>query len=259
MNLVYFTKDAYKLLKKDLDQNKEKYKSDDPWLQEYFAEQNLEEFSKTSSITVPDLSLVYTGSEDDQKCKDDLSNVMLLYGAYKDKITPLQASDPLLWSGLCHLVPAFKNYILKRWSKDDGEVSINKRFFATEGRSSLCYYNAISRLWWSGYLTYDEEMKSSDPWHLTKILFTAQQIQKDLFDTPLSMNRNVTKGALLALEQVQKDTGNANTPLFRECFNSYLNRYGCVTVLDSLSSEEIQKIIYDYMLAKLSIAKNKKS
>lgn len=256
MNLVYFTKDAYKLLKKDLDSNKEKYKTSEPWLEGYFSEQNISEYYKTSSIAVPEVSLVYSGSEDEQKCKDDLANVMVLYGAYKDKITPLQASDPLLWSALCHLVPGFKQYILKRWSKDDGEVSINKRFFATEGRTSLCYYNAISRLWWSGYLTYDEEMKNSDPWHLTKILFTAQQIQKDLFDTPLSMNRNITKGALLALEQIQKDTGNINTTLFRECVYFYLNRYGCVTILDSLSAEEIQKIIYNYMLSRLSSSKS---
>lgn len=257
MNLVYFTKEAYKLLKKDLEQNKEKYKTDDPWLEEYFAEQNLSEYYKTSSIAVPEVILTFSGSEDEQKCKDDLSNVMMLYGAYRDKITPLQASDPLLWSGLCHLVPAFKKYILQRWSKDDGEVSINKRFFATEGRTSLCYYNAISRLWWSGYLTYDEEMESSDPWHLTKILFSAQQIQKDLFDTPLSMNRSVTKGALLALEQIQSETKNANTPLFRKCFNSYLNRYGCVTVLDSLSVEEVRDIVYSYMKAEITAGKKK--
>ena len=37
MNLIYFTKDAYKLLKKDLDANKDNYYRDDPWLSEYFA------------------------------------------------------------------------------------------------------------------------------------------------------------------------------------------------------------------------------
>ena len=77
-----------------------------------------------------------------------------LYSDYKDKITPLQASDPFLWSALCHI--SFKEYVLKRWKKDDGTVRLNQRFFATESRDSLLYYNAISRLWWSGYLTYDE-------------------------------------------------------------------------------------------------------
>ena len=37
MNLIYFTKDAYKLLKKDLNLNKNNYYSEDPWLDEYFA------------------------------------------------------------------------------------------------------------------------------------------------------------------------------------------------------------------------------
>ena len=37
MNLIYFTKEAYKLLKKDLNLNRDKYYSDEPWLDEYFA------------------------------------------------------------------------------------------------------------------------------------------------------------------------------------------------------------------------------
>ena len=92
----------------------------------------------------------------------------------------------------------------------------------------------------------------ADPFHLTRVLFSAQQIQKDLFDSSLSMNRDVAKGALLALEMIQKETNNANTTLFRKCFNAYLNRYGCVTIIDSLSVEEVRDIIYQYMKENLS-------
>lgn len=58
MNLIYFTKDAYKLLKKDLNANKDNYYSDDPWLAQYFADQGLEEYCKTSSIVVPNFQLL---------------------------------------------------------------------------------------------------------------------------------------------------------------------------------------------------------
>jgi len=244
MNLIYFTKDAYKLLKKDLNANRNNYYSEDPWLDEYFATAGLDEFYRTSSIAVPNIDLICSGDDIETKNRDDLINIKTLYTDYKDKITPLQASDPLLWSALCHIV--FKDYILKRWKKADDTVSIDKRFFATEGRSSLLYYNAISRLWWSGYLTYDEENKGN-PWHLTETLFSAQQIQKDLFDQPFSMSRTIVKGLLSALKRIQEERGNASTPVFRKCCDSYLNHYGAVSILDSLTSEEIEEIAYAYM------------
>lgn len=245
MNLIYFSKDAYKLLKKDLSNNKDNYYSEDPWLDEYFASAGIDEYYKTSSVVVPSVQLMFTGDDDESKNKDDLNNIRILYTAYKDKITPLQASDPMLWSALCHIT--FKDYVLKRWRKDDGTVRIDQRFFATEGRASLLYYNAISRLWWSGYLTYDEERERSNPFHLTETLFSAQQIQKDLIDQSMSMNRSVVKGLLLALKRIQEETGNASTPVFRLCCDSYLNHYGAVSILDSLGSEDIEEIAYNYM------------
>lgn len=245
MNLIYFTKDAYKLLKKDLNLNKDNYYNEDPWLDEYFATAGLDEFYKTSSITVPNIELICTGDDTEIKNNDDLINIKSLYTEYKDKITPLQASDPLLWSALCHIT--YKDYILKRWKKADDTVSIDKRFFATEGRSSLLYYNAISRLWWSGYLTYDEERKNSNPWYLTETLFSAQQIQKDLFDQPFSMNKTIVKGLLSALKRIQDEQGNACTTIFRKCCDSYLNHYGAVSILDTLTSSEIEDIAYAHM------------
>lgn len=245
MNLIYFSKDAYKLLKKDLENNKGNYYSEDPWLEEYFAEAGIDEYCKTSSIVVPNIDLMYSGEGDETKNQDDLNNIRILYGSYKDKITPLQASDPTLWSALCHIT--FKDYVLKRWKKDDGTVRIDQRFFATEGRVSLCYYNAISRLWWSGYLTYDEDCEKTDPYHLTKTLFSAQQIQKDLFDQSMSMNKTVVKGLLMALKRIQEETGNASTPVFRQCCDSYLNHYGAVSILDALNAEDIEEIAFEFM------------
>lgn len=250
MNLVYFTKDAYNCLKKDLNNNKDNYYSEEPWLSDYFKSIGIDEFYKESTISVPTIELVHTGDDTETKNKDDLTNIKMLYSQYKEKINPLQASDPLLWSALCHI--KFKKYILERWEKDDGTVRLDQRFFATEGRSSLLYYNAISRLWWSGYITYDEEQESSDPWYLTKVLFSAQQIQKDLFDQSFSMNKTIVKGVLKALKRIQEETGNNATPTFRKLCDSYLNHYGVVSLLDFLSSEEIEEISYTYMKSILS-------
>lgn len=246
MNLVYFSRDAYKTLKKDVELNKEKYYSDAPWLQEYFEEKGITDFVRTSTVKVGDISAFqYTGDDIESKNRDDIQNIKTLYTQFKGKLTPTQASDPCLWTALCHI--SYKDYVMKRWQKDDGTVRLNQRFFATEGRASLLYYNAISRLWWSGYLTYEEEKAKTNPWELTEILFSAQQIQKDLFDQPFSMNRTVVKGLLRALKRIQEETGNAATPTFRKCCDSYINHYGAVTILDTLTSDEIEEIAYNYM------------
>ena len=251
MNLKYFTKEAYLSLKKDLEINKEKYYSNEEWLSEYFKEQGINEFYRESSLIVKDFELVYRGNSDEQKNADDLENIIRLYSACKDKISPAVASDPLLWAALCHM--NFKKYVFDRWKKNDGSISLDQRFFATEGRTSLTYYNALSRLWWSGYLTYDEA--ANDPWELTKTLLSAQQIQKDLFDQAFSMNKNVVKGLLRALTRVQAKKRNACTPLFRNLCDSFFNHYGAVTSIDALTSDEIEEIAYEYMLKDIKIGK----
>ena len=243
MNLIYFTDDSYKALQKHLSKNEKHYYRDKPWLENFFAQNDITDYCKTSSITVPDIELDLANESTEAKNAADLKNVTTIFSAYKDAVTPIIAANPVLWTALCHIT--FPNYILQRWKKDAHTVSIKKRFFATTGRSSICYYNAIARLWWSGYLTYDET--AADPFHLTKILFSAQQIQKDLFDQSMSMNKTIVKGLLLALQRIQEETGETSTTTFRLCCDSYLNRYGVVSILDTLRADEIETIAYEYM------------
>lgn len=244
MNLIYFTKDAYMCLLRDVNNNEKNYYSDDDWLDDYFKKQGIFEYYNESSVDLQIPGELYAPDDEDQS-QYDIANVKSFYDALKT-LSPLQASDPLLWSALCHI--SFKSYVLKRWrKKQDDSVSIDKRFFAKDNKTSLLYYNALSRLWWSGYLTYDEEMIATNPWHLTEILFSAQQIQKDLTDQPFSMNRTIVKGLLSALKRIQNERNSNCTPLFRLCCDSYINHYGAVSILDTLSAQEIEAIAYDFM------------
>lgn len=63
----------------------------------------------------------------------------------------------------------------------------------------------------------------------------------------MSMNKIIVKGLLLALKEIQTETHEVNTAVFRKCCDSYLNHYGAVTVLDSLSSDDIADIAFKYM------------
>lgn len=257
MKLVYFSDEAYRSLKKDISNNVDYYGTEEDWLNDYFIRANIADPIKTSSIEVPDLTLDYHGNKDQEIRNDDLVNSIALYENYKNLITPRLATDPRFWTALCHLT--FSKYVTDRWQinapvkskkadpKDSKKDKVQKRYFVTNGRSTLYYYNAIARLWWSGYLTYDASNKN-DPYHLTKILFSAQQVQKDLFDQPMSTNKDICKGILYALDRIQQKTGNAASDPFRKCCDSYLNHYGAVTILDSLPVDKIENIAYNYML-----------
>ncbi len=252
MNLIYFTDEAYKNLKNDINNNADKYFSSEKWIMKYFDDKGINEPILNSEIIVPDISLQNTpikeGTSRENIFKtlneDDYINTITLYGQYKDRISAHMATKHLLWSALCH--ETFYPYVVKRWSILGNPAE--HCFASKSSRNQLTYANAISRLWWTGFLTYEEDKRNTDPWQLTRVIFTAQQIQKDLFDQPFSKNRTVVKGLLKALRRIQDKRGDAATNQFRECCNSYFNHYGVVTIVDTLSAEEIEEIAYKYML-----------
>ena len=105
--------------------------------------------------------------------------------------------------------------------------------------------NAVSRLWWAGYLTYDENY--GDPYHLTRILFTGQQICADILDTPFGGNKTIITGILLAIEKYKEEVDEyISSELVRRCIK-YFRRYAAVTSVDFLSETEIKDIIFTYL------------
>lgn len=76
------------------------------------------------------------------------------------------------------------------------------------------------------------------------------------------MNRNITIGILKAILEInnteKKEVG--VSPIEGEAYEwrdlcKYINRYGAVSVLDALTSEEIKEISYNYILSQREKAK----
>lgn len=238
MFLPYFEPAAFDRLQNDIPTNSEKYEKGIAWLSEYFAE---EKYITESTIEVPTVTLNFSKKSLSKEAQnsEDFLNSQILHSSYRGVITPQLATNKYLWTALAH--STFNEYVSCRWGKND----IKARFFCTGGRQSLNYYNAISRLWWAGELTYDEKRK----YELTKVLFeSGQQTYKDLTDCAYSMNRKITKGVISAIEEIRK---NPETINFGDCFrdfNKYFNRYGAVATLDFFSEDKIKSIALNYML-----------
>lgn len=245
MLLSCFTEEAYDRLLSSISDNTEKYLSDEEWLPAFFDGQN--NYYLKSSVDVQKFNPYYSPGKKDtlQKTREDLVNVRLMYESFR-QLSPLQASNKYLWTYLCHAVPEYRTYIQDRWMQDERENTIRTRFFVTSA-DSLRNDNALSRLWWAGYLTYDES--NHNHYALTEILLTNQTIWTDVMDTFNCMNRNRMFGVLTAIRDFSAELNDNEgiTEYFREC-KKYLNHYAAVTTLEFLDKEEIRDLAYNYMI-----------
>ena len=248
-NLKYFDETVYGNLFADIKNNIDFYTSSDVELKDLLP--NIPYYGEsTISANLPSELDFKNDMNTDEKNKSDIVNTRFIYDALKT-LSPLVATNGYLWSYLCHT--KYKKYVIARWIKNpededkhEGTVkTIQKRFFCSSNKKDIMRMNAISRLWWAGYLTYDKN--HGDPYHLTKILFTGQQICADILDTPFCGNKTIITGILLAIEQYKdKIKENISSELVRRCIK-YFRRYAAVTSVDFLSEMEIHNIIFKYL------------
>ena len=248
-NLKYFDETVYGNLFADIKNNIDFYTSSDVELKDLLP--NIPYYGEsTIRANLPSELDFKNDMNTDEKNKSDIVNTRFIYEALKT-LSPLVATNGYLWSYLCHT--KYKKYVIARWIKNpededkhEGTVkTIQKRFFCSSNKKDIMRMNAISRLWWAGYLTYDKN--HGDPYHLTKILFTGQQICADILDTPFCGNKTIITGILLAIEQYKGEVAeNINSELVRKCIK-YFRRYAAVTNVDFLSETEIQNIIFKYL------------
>lgn len=96
-----------------------------------------------SSIDVVKVELVLSEDKSvEQKNSDDLTNTKQLYSAWKDSLTPQQATNKYLWTYLSH--HTYYEYVVKRWMQKPVIATIKTRFFMNTNQGK--FDNAIARL-----------------------------------------------------------------------------------------------------------------
>lgn len=252
MRIKYFTDKAYETLLDNINQTKEKYSNAEAWVPEYF---DGKEYCLDSRIE----SNGFAPSEEGEQNASDLVNTRIVYDAL-DILTPQQATNPYLWSYLS-MVP-YWSYTKWRWGKaspepsEDDEastpeekrsVNIKQRFMCMPYRIGLLR-NSISRLWWYGYLSH-QPGPQSQRYELTQLLLSNSDLCQSIIERNFSMNRDICLGILKAIKSINDE--NPKNPVVMVEWRSlcrHLNRFGAVTVLDSMSKEEIIKMSKEYIL-----------
>ena len=218
---------ALDLLTKDIDQNYKKYKSDENWLNDYFNNNGIIEYSFDSGIEVEDIDLSI-GDE-----KTDLDNIKKVYESLKDKINLLQATDLRLWAYMTH--ETFWKYMRTRWPLEeyDKKTRIENRYFFDR---APYVRNGISRLFWTGYMTYDPDNKDNH-YEYTEFVLSDQDIMVASLERQIGRSKNLILGNLQALLEAKKDESGFSREDIRD-FYVRLNQQGGVSLLDSYSREE---------------------
>ena len=235
MKLRYFSEVAYMALFDRIETNRDKYKSRTTWIQEVFKDT---EYCSESKIECADFKLINSGNH----TEDDHINTITIYNALGKVLTPNQACNKYLWSYLAHV--DFWEYCRDRWPIEKN-ASIATRYFCTDSRTGLTL-NALSRLWWYGYLTYDED-NPLEPFHRTSLLLKYSDLCQNIIQHSFSMNKTVTLGILDGM-QTYYDEGHAFDIEQERKLIKFINRYGAVTSMDLFEREEIKDLVIKKMI-----------
>lgn len=237
MKLVYIREGCLNDLKHNFNKNVLHYKEVDPWLDAYFKGHS---WHLVSSVEIDSVDLIC-----DSSSTHDLENSKRIYTALKH-LSPAQASDERLWVALTH--STFWRYMRVRWPIDKRLSSADQlndkggtlsRYFV-KGSKGLVR-NGIARLWWFGYISYDEDR--DDPFELTAVMLKQQDLAHDIVERNYSRSSTVSKGILAVLKELEiKGTpfyGRKNVRPLLE----YINSIGGVTILDSLALSDVKQMV----------------
>jgi hypothetical protein len=179
--------------------------------------------------------------EPDARTESDAANAIALYERLR-MLTPVQASDERLWSCLAHTF--YWRYARVRWQGGSAENfdSVETRWFFKGSSMERLARNSIARLWWGAYATVLPD--ASDPYRLTRVLFSNTDIQFHYMERLFGKNKCVLHTALdytdrnLARIRPRKSVG-----AWANETGKLINRVGGVLQLDALSASEVEEIL----------------
>ncbi|MFD1609665.1 DUF6339 family protein [Oceanobacillus luteolus] len=241
MKLRFLSEETLIDLRTNLEAYKEHYYNrDDEWFDDYFNQkgkviESKIDFKKPAMSFNEDYSI------------SDAENVKILYESLKH-LTINQATQERVWAGLLHLqMRDFFYYRMKNELDGKNDKRIESGVFFKYNSKRSLFIHVLSRLWWVGHMTYDENNEENPFWltdFFTEKDFSARATL--FFSSNFTSNKNITIGILTVLYNWQQQ----GIPVKREHFvqaTKYLNVVGGAMILDVLSIEEVSDMVEEYL------------
>jgi len=239
-SLYYIDERLLVEMKNDIKINLDLYKEDQPWCEELL-EVDITKLEKPVELKLPDSN---------DRAAYDLENAINLYEALKELPYSI-ASDEKYWAFLTHTV--YWDYMRKRWPIEESqqnEIEFIKGRYFFSSKSKNFYRSGLSRLWWYGALTYDEN-HPENPYYYTELMLNRKDIASLIMDSPTVARNKVATFAFLScinklnkLEENQEIEKIKGREGFIRSIMKKLNYIGAITIWDSLDKEDALSLLW---------------
>jgi len=202
---------------------------------------NAEDFVDTGiSCYLPDL--VFSGKKN--KAKDDEKNTILVHSSLKS-LTRRQAASVSIWLWFTHF--RYWDYMQKRWhgvhNKNGQQLRsyIETRYLLFSNSSRALFRNGVSRLWWYGEITFDEQ----DQYLNASIMLEKLDITQNLVERTIGRIPGATQ-AIFSLLLKKKKYFSASKNLGRIRIRQLIKRlgwHGTKELLDVKTKQEIEDLL----------------
>lgn len=241
MLIKYFSNNFVHQLERSIAQNLPLYQGDSEWVTGVS--------TRASDIKDASLDISQIRSLLPPEGKSELhdsENAKIVYSDFRS-INATQAMELRLWAYLCHLT--YWDYMKLRWPPENESV-IKRRYFFEGNNKDALVRNGISRLWWFGYLTYDEAR--DDHFELTDILLKNQDIQTGLLERGYGRNRQLLHATLDYIKAHYSDLegGDGMSKNIQRLAKS-INLKGAVTLLDVIDRKTLYRL-FDESLSEIA-------
>ncbi len=249
MKLYFMKRDALDYFKTNMDRLYVYYYQDktNEWMTREYGDDPFSLFMDVPDFELAKVSDMTIGEADFNNCK-------ILYDNLRN-ISESQGCDERLWAGLCN--GTFYSVVRERYDYDNMELkkkdtdasAVISRFFFSGGTSAGLYRNCLSKCWWVGRTTYDKKNTENHYERLDIIgpndLTT--KVSDIFYSNNFSSNPIILTGICDALKYFKDKNQILNEKAHVRASMKYLNAVGGAVLLDVMTSEDISKLLIDYI------------
>jgi hypothetical protein len=204
----------------------QEYESKEVWVDSFFGNEIWARDVDRKIYDLPDTILLNSGGPE-----KDIDNIKIIHGALKDFSARILV-DEKIWTYLTH--KTFYDYMVSRW--DPMKTVIKDRYFLSGSSTRSLSRNGISRLWFLGHLSYEEDL--DNPYEITEMMMSKQDIMAETVERPSTgMNKIFFKSIIKLIFK---------NNLSREDYRNLMircNRVSGISRFDTYDQEEMDQFL----------------
>lgn len=238
INIYLFSDEATEFLKKNLSSITQLIidNDDNDWVKTTFPKNYLQK----KNFKIEDFNLKINPESKDKEI--DFENSVKIYHALKN-LPNYILCDERFWLWL--EFEKFYNFS-KTCMKIRRSTTISDHWYFKLGVRRGIMFGILSRMFYRVYLTVDEN-NVNDSYELTKWVIDNVERYRNATRSSFSSQKKLVRGMLRGEKKAVDEKGYEDTSIYPE-ISKFINKIGGVKLLDAISEEDIEELVYKEML-----------